>query len=907
MKTMKRKRLTRALAHGLGIAAFAATAVHAQQVAQTTEKIQVTGSNIKRVDSETPSPVVTITREQIQQSGQRDIAELLRNVPAVSAGSQLDMSSNSFSGGAQTVSLRGLGSASTLVLVNGRRLTPAAYADPNSGNSTVYNLNAIPVDAIERIEILKDGASAIYGSDAMAGVVNIILRSDYTGGEVSASMGMNEQSEFGTYRASVTAGFGSLEKDRFNILGSFEAYHRDPVMTRELVHVPVDDLVRTGGWRTTQSANGYPANYFRENVLGNGNFATFVGIDSHCPPEQIITARCRYDSYKDIGIIFEQDRADAYLKGSFAITPQHTAFGELLFSRVKTDYFNQPASFSNAISVWGTAQGNLRQYRLILPAGHPDNPTTVPVAAAYTFSDVGRRTDEQTNDTTRVLAGVKGVVGGWDYETAFLYMKNEREDKNGGYLYFPGLQAAVNDRSYRFDGRQNSPEVISAISTGFSEVGESSVTSWDLRGTRELMNLPGGPMALAAGVEVRREDLEITSDPKIVAGDIVGRGTSSAKGDRTVSAIYAELSLPILRNLEAQLALRTEHYSDFGNTTTPKVGVKWLPHAMFALRGTYAQGFRAPSLTQISESSVQAFNNGVRDPLRCPVFNSNLRDCATSFASYIRANPDLKPEKSDNYTLGFIVQPTRDLSATFDYWYIKRKDQIDRFSAAYLLAREAQFPQAIVRDPNPATWLPGVPNSGPIFAVLRQFFNLAATEVDGVDVDFSWTARPGEYGKIVTQMGGSYLAHYKYAVAPTDPILDQAGSFGGPSDALPRFKGNLTSTWSVGPWAFTGRVNYVRGWFDGQNGPADQGGGCFFTPNQLVDQDCRVKPWTTVDVGVVWMGIRNLSLGLLIRNIHDRPAPFDPNFEVTTATGFNAQFHNALGRYYTANVSYKFK
>jgi len=788
-------------------------------------------------------------------------------------------------------------------------MTPAAYADPNTGNSTVYNLNAIPVDAIERIEILKDGASAIYGSDAMAGVVNFILRSDYVGIEAAAAISQNEGSDFGTYRASITGGYGTLDKDRFNILGSFEAYHRDPVSVRAVEAVPVEDLSRTGGWRTTLTTNGQAGNYFRENVLGNGNFATFVGLDSHCPPQLVIGNRCRYDWYNDTNVIFKQDRTDAFLKGSYAINAQHTAFGEFLFSRVKTDYFSTPASFSNAISVWGTAEGNLRQYRLILPVGHPDNPTTVPVAAAYMFSDVGRRKDEQTNDTSRVLAGVKGVFGGWDYETAFLYMKNEREDKNSGYLYFPGLQAAMNSQSYRFDGRQNNADVISQISTGFKEVGESSVTSWDLRGTRELMNLSGGPMAIAAGIEFRKEELEITSDPKIVAGDVVGRGTSSANGDRNISAIYAELSIPVLKNLEAQLALRTEHYSDFGNTTTPKVGVKYTPWDVISFRGTYAQGFRAPSLTQISESSVQAFNNNIRDPLRCPVFNANIRDCVTSFASYIRANPDLKAEKSDNYTLGFILQPTRDLSATFDYWYIKRKDQIDRFSAAYLLAREAQFPQAIVRDPNPATWLPGVPNSGPIFAVLRQFLNLAATEVDGVDVDFSWTARPagGEYGKVVTTLGGTYLAHYKYAVAPTDPVLDQAGSFGGPSDALPRFKGNLSSTWAYGPFAFTGRVNYVRGWFDGQNGPPEAGGGCFFTPNQLVDADCRVKPWTTVDVGVTWTGIRNLTLGLLIRNIQDRPAPFDPNFEVTTATGYNAQFHNALGRYYTANVSYKFK
>jgi iron complex outermembrane receptor protein len=903
MKTMKMTRLGAAMAHCLG-AALVATAAHGQA---TTERIEVTGTNIKRVDSETPSPVVTITREQIQRSGQRDIAELLRNIPAVSAGSQLDNAANSFSSGAQTVSLRGLGSAGTLVLVNGRRMTPSAYADPNTGNSVVYNLNSVPVDAIERIEVLKDGASAIYGSDAMAGVVNIILRKDYTGIEVAGSYSENADGIFGNYKASLTGGSGTLATDKYNVLATLEHFHRDPVGIKEISDVAVADNVRLGAWRTTQSANGYPANYFRENVLGNGNFATFVGVDKNCPPEKIIGGRCRYDLYNDLNNTYEQDRNDIYVRGAYMFSPTATVFSELLFSRLETEYFQNPFGFSNAITVWGTETGQLRQFRLILPVGHPDNPTNVPVAAAYTFADVGRRQFKQTNDTSRVLVGLQGLAWGWDYETAFLWMKNEREDANTGYISFPGLQSVLADRSYRFDGRTNSPDVIARVSTGFKEIGEASQTSVDVRGTREFMSLAGGPLALAVGGELRREEIDIKSDPKIVAGDVVGRGTSAAHGSRDISALYAEVSVPFVKNVETQLALRTEHYSDFGNATTPKVGIKYLPMPTLALRGTYAQGFRAPSLTQISESSVQAFNNNVRDPLRCPVFDATQRDCSTTFASYIRANPDLKPEKSDNFTAGFVLQPTRDLAASIDYWYIKRKDQIDRFSATYLLARESQFPNAIVRDPNPATWLPGVPNSGPIFAVLRQFFNLASTEVSGVDLDASWTAHLGEYGRLHTTLAGTYLEHYKYHVAPQDPIYDQAGTFGGPADALPRFKGILATEWSYGPFATTARVNYTRGWFDGGNTSDPVNGGCSFSATQLADPDCRVKPWTTIDLGVVYTGVKNLTLGVLVRNIQDRAAPYEPGASQTTQAGYNAQFHNALGRYWTATVSYKFR
>ncbi|HUQ10887.1 MAG TPA: TonB-dependent receptor, partial [Steroidobacteraceae bacterium] len=767
-------------------------------------------------------------------------------------------------------------------------------------------LNLIPVDAVDRIEVLKDGASAIYGSDAMAGVVNIILRRDYQGGEVSASYSMNEDSEWGAYRASATLGFGNLTKQNWNFLASVEHFHRDPVNIREVKNVFEEQLSALGAWRTTQSANGFPGNYFRENVLGNGNFATFVQFDRNCPADRVIAARCRYDTYQDVNVSFTQDRDEAYLRGVFNISNNLSAFGEFLYSRVKSDYFSTPSSFSNAISVWGDANGTLRQYRLILPVGHPDNPTTVPVAVAYNFADVGRRTDVQKLETNRTVVGLNGNFGKWDFETAFLYTKNERTDVNGGYLYFPGLQAAVNDRSYRFNGTPNSPEVLARVGTSFDEVGESSITQWDLRATRELMQMAGGPLAIAAGVEARKEELSIVSDPKIVAGDIVGRGTSSANGDRNVTALYAEVSIPFLKRLETQLALRTEHYSDFGNSTTPKVGIKYQPIDAIALRGTYAQGFRAPALSQISESSVQAFNNGVRDPLRCPVFDANQRDCATSFASYIRANRDLKPEKSDNFTAGFILAPSQAFNVSFDYWSIKRKDQIDRFSATYLLAREAQFPGAVVRDPNQATWLPGVANSGPIFAVLRQFFNLAETHVSGVDVDATWNVLVPNAGRVVTTFSGTYLASYKYAVAVTDPMIEQAGTFGGPSDALPRFRGNIASTWTNGPWSLNARVNYVRGWFNGAGGEGAPLDRCFFSANQLIDPSCRVKPWTTVDAGVSYTGIRNLTLGLQVRNVQDKRAPFDANYEVTTAQGFNDKFHNALGRYYTINISYKF-
>lgn len=910
MKQIKKKQLSSALfqALGTGVAlALAASAANAQQ----TEKIEVTGSNIKRVDSESTSPVQIITRDQIQNSGQRDLAELLRGISAVSAGSGLDTSGNSFSAGAQTIALRGLGASSTLVLVNGRRLSPSAYADPNAGRSVVYDLNQIPLDAIERIEVLKDGASAIYGSDAMAGVVNLILRKDFKGAEVGASYNTNESRMWTNWRANATLGFGDLAKQNWNVLASFEHFHRDPVNIKDVANVQVEDNSRIAGWRTTLSTNGYPGNYFRENVLGNNNFATFVGIDRNCPTQFITgtgtSQRCRYDLLQDVNLVFKQDRDSVYLRGTYNINNNMSAFGEFGYSRVKSAYFSTPSGFSNALSIWASSTGALRIYRLVLPVGHPDNPTTVPVAVAYTFADVGRRSLDQTTETYRTLVGLKGTAGSWDYETAFLRMSNEREDRNTNYLSFAGLQSVVNDQSYRFNGQGNSQPVLDRLRTGFVEKGEASVTSWDLRGTREFFNMAGGPLAVAAGLEVRKEEIEVVSDPKILAGEIVGRGTSSANGNRNVTALYAELSVPFIRRLETQLAVRGERYSDFGNSTTPKIGLKYLPIDQLALRGTWAKGFRAPSLSQIADSSVQAFNNGFRDPLRCPVFDSTNRDCSFSLATYIRANPALQPEKSDNFTAGFIFSPVRNANISADYWSIKRKNQIGIFSSTFVINNESRFPGNVIRDPNPATWLPGVPNSGPLFTVIRQFFNLSDTQTSGVDVDASYLLNLGANGRLNTVFNGTYVATYKYRLETTNPLVDHAGTYGAPGDAIPRFKGNISSTWSQGPYSVMARVNYVRGWYLGPGGVDDQAAGCFYTAAQLLNGSCWVKPWTTIDLGFNYTGIKNVNIGFLVRNIQDKNGLFDPDYVGTTGPGFNTTYHNALGKYYSLNVRYSFK
>src|SRR5688572_9826404 len=260
MKEIKRKTLSRALiqALGTGVAiSVVASAAHAQQ-AQRVEKIEVTGTNIKRVDTETASPVTIITREEIQRSGATTVSEVIRQLPANNAGSFSENSLNSFAAGAAAVSLRGLGAQATLILLNGRRLTPYPFA--NGAQVTFVDLNTIPLEVVDRIEVLKDGASAIYGSDAMAGVINVILRKDFKGIEVGANWGITSEHDAESWRATGTLGFADLAKDRWNFFANFEHREQDPLQANARAWTSTGNLL-TFGNQTRRSQNGFPGNF----------------------------------------------------------------------------------------------------------------------------------------------------------------------------------------------------------------------------------------------------------------------------------------------------------------------------------------------------------------------------------------------------------------------------------------------------------------------------------------------------------------------------------------------------------------------------------------------------------------------------------------------------------------------
>lgn len=898
MESSMRKGAVAAL---LAVVLYPAAAALAQET-KTLAPVEVVGTRIKRTDYETPMPVTIIGRQDIKASGATSLAELLNSHVLASGAAVYDADTGSqFSPGAATVSLRGLGSQATLVLLNGRRIVPLPAFDSNVGQSVLYNLNIVPLSAIERIEILSAGASAIYGSDAVAGVVNIVLRDNVSGGEAGVRYSANGQGNFGNRQVYGMFGFGKLHEDGFSGSIMFENAHRSPTSVGETRGVQNGDLASFFN-RNTQAATtqGYPGNYFTEATPGSGAFTSFLARDARCPSNQVLpNGMCGYNLHAPMQTESAREMNTLHGRFDFRVHPALSLFSEIGLSRIEHDFVSPVRGVSETGSIWFSESGQRNLFRFILPAGHPDNPASVPVALRYRFVDVGPIRRNTVTESDRLLVGAKGRNGAWDWETGLLYMRSDRDTIDHGQLHFPTLATAIANGSYRPFGN-NAPGVLSAISPELHQDGKSTHTQWDLKGTRELADLAGGPLMLVAGVEARRETLSVNPDPRVAAGEIVSAGATSASGSRNVKSLFAELSAPFVKQVETQLAVRHDRYSDFGNSTTPQTALKWKATDSLALRAGYAKGFRAPSLANTGKSNVTAFVPGLTDTLRCDQPGGRDEDCFFTSADFLRANPALKPEKSDSKTVGLIFAPVANADIALNYYHIDRRNEVGVLDAQVLIDNEAANPGAVLRDPNPATWLPGVPNSGPIQGIARQYFNLGRTITRGIDFEANLRNSLGAWGSLKTQLTGTYLLGYKYRMRDGDPYIRADGALG-PGGELPRMKASVSTTWKYRDYALTGRVNRVSGWRFG-----DGANDCFTgNARYLAAYDCRIKPWTTLDMQLAYSGVKNLEVGLAVRNLTDKAAPLDPT-AFFLPLGYNPGFHNPYGRYFSAWANYKF-
>jgi iron complex outermembrane recepter protein len=835
--------------------ACAAACLPSWAVAQPseTQRIEITGSNIKRIAKEGTSPIDTITAAEIKSSGAKTVLELMKLVPALGTDGFNDSpTQNGFSRGVATASLRSLSSTSTLILINGRRMTPSAYANPNNGTSTLYDLNSLPLSAIARVEIFKDGASAVYGSDAVGGVINFITRADYQGFQIGATVGANDKSEFGKQSINFSAGFGNLSVDRFNVLVSGDLTKRSRTTIREgSDDIAADDYrainLRLNPFNSSLSAEPF---FTKETSRGSLSFpqtgasARVVNRTANCDPAQLITGSAFYGNVTAplLGRLFCNYDLDQFSemqnkgtdtsflsRGTLLLSPSITGFAEAAVSKSERTYLLPPRTTSGLSPTTNFLVGGLATpFQAILEVGHPDNPfnsdpTPGRAAVGIRFENNAGGT-ELVNTQYRGLVGLRGSAGTLDWESAVLWNRTEREETNYGFLRLPVLRQMLGAPGPT-SGRSLASIVADPnLSRPLVNNGSAAILQWDGKVTTEFGDLPGGPIGFAAGLEIRRESITIDPDPANASGEILGLSTTAVTGKRNVQSAFIEFRAPVLKSLELEFAGRLDKYPGIKTNFVPKFGAKWTANSAVALRGTYSEGFRAPAVSQVSPGGAQFFLNNLIDPLRCeedgvtPKPGAQPSDCAKSVSGVGGANPELKPETSRSYSLGLILSPAKDLDFVFDYYNILKKGEVALGSADDVINNPGRYPPgALTRDTNPALLLNGVAGTGPLLAVQTPWTNQGSTEVTGVDFEAKASTQIESLGKWSNSLRGAYIIKYSRQEQPEYPTNNLVGTNGGLSDwattapDIPRWKLRATTSIDTGSHEFTGAFNYVSG------------------------------------------------------------------------------------------------
>lgn len=888
------------------------------------EKVEVTGSSIKQIEGETALPVLVISREEIQRAGATNAEELLRKISTNSSGGSTSVANTGAGGGqggggsTSLISMRGLGSARTLVLINGRRTAPA-------GGSPAIDIATIPIAAIERIEVLRDGASAVYGSDAVAGVVNFILRKDFTGREISVSFGSPTRDGGGNdAKLSLNVGMGDLAKDRYNL--NFGAGYQkvQPIFGKDRAFAR---NLNVGEQLDRTSNTAFPAN-----IVLPGNAALRSANYPNCGPyslaSPLLPGLCRYDNSPYVAIQPLSEQANGLFMARLNLSASTEAYLESNYTRNKTTNTIQhvlingsaltsthpyTTTLRNLINTNYAAFPGLQRFigsaYSLLPPSSPYYPAAFaaanglagqPLVLQFRSIPTGQRVTEDIADNARIVAGLRGTGWGWDYDTAFFYAKNKiTENLKDGWPLFNSYLSLLNTGVINPFGPTTDAGALAAaqatIYKGNLFINTTSVTSIDAKASRELFRLPAGAMNLALGAEFRKEKLDLAPSQAnrdfLIAG-FGGAGVPIA-ANRDVSSAFAELNIPIEKQLEVNLAIRYDNYQRVGSTTNPKASVRWQPDPSLLFRATVGTGFRAPTLVDLySPIAFGITTNGQRDLIRCPLGGPTTDiDCANQFVTVNGGNANLKPEKSQSTTFGVVFEPTKDFSLGLDWFRINLKDVIRTgVPISTILANPLTYANLIQRGP-PDSNSSGV---GRIIGISQQLTNLGKVNVDGFDIDVKGRLLDTAEHKLTARATGTYML--KYETQNLDGSFSNAinqSSSSVPGVVL-RWRETASMTYERGPWSATVSQNYQNAYYDTR------------TTLQPATTPLRtVTAYETYDLQAAYTGFKSLRIVAGIKNLLDRDPPY-----ANSGSGFigsyDLSYTDVRGRFIYTSLTYQF-
>ena len=931
------------------IALIGAAAPVAAQEAAPMARVEITGSSIKRIAREGALPIETITRKQMQEQGIVTAEQLIATLNVNGNGSDnlasnADVTSGAQRGnnGASSANLRGQGADSTLILLNGRRVATHGM------KGSAVDLNSIPFAAVERVDVLKDGASAIYGTDAIGGVINFILRKDYHGLEAQAFTDVTEAGGGAIHRASVTGGFGDLDKDGFNIL--FSAARSE----NKVLRGDQRDFVNTfqPGRGVSVDTRGTPYGTVFATTLGPtilsrtgtgprlpGGTVAFNGINpldlpggagcASVPGMDVYDEKlwdspsaaysCAWDTGKAAILQQPVENTNFVARATFG-SGAHQFFAEAVGSQVDVaKRFSaiqvQPSATNMTAAGFYPSTGPaydsvFNSIAAVFPSIEANR--GLPIAYRWRCLECGDREIATSTEAARLLVGADGPLGAkWNYRVGLSQAYSESKSKLGtGYVYTAALNQVLGSgvvNPFLKPGEQQSQAALDALKSVSAQGvmlygGKTTLTQFDASVSGELYTLPAGPVMLAVGTDLRREqyrfngDAREASDRPLILGAAFDDNNALRPVSRTVKAIYAELLVPITKSMELTVAGRRDDYTGFGSTFNPKVTLRYQPALQWLLRASYNTGFRAPSFNQLFNGVTESeyFGRDLADPAKCPTLrvDSTKPGCEVVNPVIVTGGKmNLGPETSKQASIGMVFEPNARFSANIDVWEVRKEDTIDSVNLNTLVNNYALFVNNFNRDA-----------AGKLVTIDQRWVNAGERQTRGVEVgartngklwDGAWTAG----------VDGSYLLKKRSRPLPTAEFgPSEVGQFVFTGDLGLKWKHTAYLAYRQGNWSGLLQNIYRHGYKD-QVLPGVASGR--ITP---ANWDPTVDPYSIFHASVTYGGIRNLTLTAGIKNLFDKDPPFAITYDGTTGAGssWEPRVADPRGRSYTLMANYKF-
>jgi iron complex outermembrane receptor protein len=892
-----------AIAAGLGFAAQAHAQAQTQDVQQAPiARVEITGSAIKRIDGETAVPVTVLRAEELKRSGITTIEQVMANLSVSQAQTTSSQSVGSSTGGASFADLRGIGANKTLVLLNGRRLANNAY------DSSAPDLNMIPFAALERVEVLRDGASALYGSDAVGGVINFITKKDFQGGAITAGLDSPQHPGGRGYNANVAYGFGDLDTNGWNFSVVYDHQEQNHISGTER---PFNTRFSGG-----LSASTFPANYYQGGTSYNPAGPSCTSGVALIPNGK---GACTMTTSSFVDYVPRSVRDSGLFRGTIKLSGGHELGAEYLTSQTVVATQIAPVPYGGLFMNRLTPSGAANPFYPTNPAlsstyTEPNTPAGVqPGFIHLRWRDMpnGVRQDKNTNNQQRLVLSLQGNIAGWDYNTAATWNENKVQERLIGYSNGGIITQGVRDGVINPFGEQTAAGTALLNSAGLEGVvmhARGQSTGLDFHASRELGDWLGAGrgVGLALGAQAGHDKFTQAANADFAEKVIASTGIDPAtfnSGTRRTYAAYGELNVPIIKALDVTLSARYDKYSDFGSSTNPKVSFRFQPVDAVLFRGSYSTGFRAPSLYEIhSAQTITNTGNTYDDPVNCPG-GKNLPNkspsavCDQQFQAQLGGNTNLQPEKSRNATIGVMLEPMKDLSVGIDLWAISLKNTIGNLSQDFIFANPAKYAALYHRNAAGDLSIDGsqCPNPATCGYIDDRTQNLGGTITNGIDLSLNYRLRAGSFGNFTLASNATWIHKYQFQNEAGGTWNQNIGIYAPEGDGpVFRWQNTTNLVWNKDLLSAGLTARYKTGYIDQVN-------------ENVTTQPAgyRVPSYTTFDTYVAWNQKKGLGLTFGVRNLFDRNPPL--SFQTSTfQAGYDPRYYDAIGRTYYARASYTF-